>query len=122
MPRLPFSFILIPLFSIITTAQAAPAPPSSTNATSSTSFTSNPSSPSWSKEAIFTLAGVVIAVAGVLTTLTLSSTRIRENLCQPFKYCAKRNKERSDRRLQNKYDEWLAFQEWLELSNARGGA
>lgn len=85
MAPLPLRLSLILIFSFITTAQAAPALPSSTNVTSIKSFTSNPSSPPWSKEAIFTLAGVVIAVAGVLITLVLSSRRIREALCCPHK-------------------------------------
>jgi hypothetical protein len=39
---------------------------------------------SWSKEAIFTLIGVVVAVTSVLVTLLLASTRVRRYFRRPF--------------------------------------
>lgn len=46
--------------------------------------TSNQAQTGWSRQDIFTLVSVCVAVAGILIGLLLASPRTREWLCKPF--------------------------------------
>ncbi|KAF1939134.1 hypothetical protein EJ02DRAFT_457182 [Clathrospora elynae] len=79
-------------------------------------------SPGWSNEAILTLVGVCVAVVGIFTGLVTSSSKLREWLYVPFRYCLKlvrharlRRQDDARRRLQEGYSEYLKFNEFLEL-------
>ncbi|KAH6870712.1 hypothetical protein BKA58DRAFT_458282 [Alternaria rosae] len=86
----------------------------------------------WTNEAIFTLVGVCVAVAGILIGLA-SSPKLRQWVCKPFKSSdiklptdfsrtrrIERSRKRMDarRQLQDEYNEYLRFNDFLEL---RGG-
>jgi hypothetical protein len=76
--------IFIPMFAFVLAIHAAPVPPSSTNTTLLVAPTfASPSS--WSKEAIITLVGVAVAVVSVFVAIVLSSSKLRQWLCCPFR-------------------------------------
>jgi uncharacterized membrane protein YcjF (UPF0283 family) len=105
----------------------------------------------WSNEAIFTLVGVCVAILGILIGL-LSSPKLRQWLCQPLKckqscpllqllvslladihvlhkdFSKRRRLERlrvrADARqnLQQQYNEYLRFNEFLEMRGEASGA
>ncbi|KAH7389559.1 hypothetical protein DE146DRAFT_169122 [Phaeosphaeria sp. MPI-PUGE-AT-0046c] len=130
-----FYYSLVLCTTIIAThAAPTPSPPTDTIGTSN----SNPAPSSWSRQDIITLIGVIIAVTGILITLGLASQPLRRFLCSSYRCecdaslahfiqmlrpldCVQRKRERARLRLQRKYDEWLAFQEWMEMSNGRHG-
>jgi hypothetical protein len=94
MASLPLCLSLVFIFLVNSLAvQAIPAPPSQTNTTQR----SEPDTPqsSWSKEDIFTFVGVVIAITGVLVTLVVSSSKVRQWLCCPFG-CKQRTYQRKE--------------------------
>jgi hypothetical protein len=62
---------------------ATPVPPSQTNSTQRSE--PNTVSSDWSKEEIFTFIGVLIAITGITITLFLSSTKLRQWVCSPFR-------------------------------------
>ncbi|KAF2833749.1 hypothetical protein CC86DRAFT_273480, partial [Ophiobolus disseminans] len=70
---------------------------------------------SWSKEAIFTLIGVLIAVSSILVTLILASTRVRQWFRWLFDYCKMRKQKNANERLRQRYNEWVEFREWVAL-------
>ncbi|KAH4108043.1 hypothetical protein HBI26_231240 [Parastagonospora nodorum] len=99
---------------------AAPLPhPAIPSTTEARPITSTSASSTWSNEAIFTLIGVIVAITGILVTLLLSFSKLREWISYPFKYCIKRNQQRSMRSLQNDVEEWLEFRQWSNLRRGR---
>ncbi|KAH8730203.1 hypothetical protein GQ44DRAFT_701006 [Phaeosphaeriaceae sp. PMI808] len=67
--------LLLVLLTCVLLVNAAPSSPPPTSTEDST----------WSNEAIFTFIGLFIAVLGIIVTLVLSSSRIRQWLCCPFR-------------------------------------
>jgi hypothetical protein len=80
----PQSLSLVLIFLTCTLAvHAMPASPSQTNTTQRSEPDTSHSS--WSREEIFTFIGVVIAISGMIVTLLLSSSKLRQWLCCPFR-------------------------------------
>jgi hypothetical protein len=57
----------------------------------------------WSKEAIFALIGCFIAVAGILVAVIIALPNPRRGLKRKY----------------SKYDQFLRFQEWMEMTDSR---
>jgi hypothetical protein len=75
--------LALAFLALLAIAQAAPASPPPTN-DPQTSIGST-AAPAWSKEAIFTLVGILVALVGILVMVILSSARVRGWLYYPFK-------------------------------------
>ncbi|KAF2827949.1 hypothetical protein CC86DRAFT_369135 [Ophiobolus disseminans] len=67
----------------------------------------------WSKEAIFTFIGVLVAVIGILVTFT-ASKKLRRGWYRRIR----RNHQHSMQQLRHQYDEYRAFREWLEMTTS----
>ncbi|KAF2035549.1 hypothetical protein EK21DRAFT_49403, partial [Setomelanomma holmii] len=81
--------------------------------------TSPLTTPGWTKEAIFTLVGIFIAIASVAITLILASSTVRRCLRRPFRFTVDRGQQEPRHQLRQRYEEWLRFQEYLELTDGR---
>jgi hypothetical protein len=92
---------------------------------------SNQSSTTWSKEEIFNLVSVFIAISGVLVAIgpaVYRHMRRKRMHCLLFPlavYCVRShniagcNYNDSKKQLHKKYEEWLKFQEWMDLTDGR---
>jgi hypothetical protein len=72
--------LVVVLTAFFIAAQAAPTPQPASDTTQSTNSTSG-----WSKEAIFTLIGLPLAILSILTVVLVASAKARGWLCKPFK-------------------------------------
>ncbi|KAH7094608.1 hypothetical protein FB567DRAFT_585974 [Paraphoma chrysanthemicola] len=88
----------------------------------SSTLSPNASSPGWSKEEIITLVSVLVAASGIFITLLLAVPTFRRWICQPCTHCIARQKARSKNQLQQRYEEFVRFQEYMELFGGRNGS
>ncbi|OAK95831.1 hypothetical protein IQ06DRAFT_352099 [Phaeosphaeriaceae sp. SRC1lsM3a] len=109
------------VWATIVAVDAGPTPPPPPQSTTVDINNRDSTHSTWTREEIITLVGVFVAVIGLLITLALSSPTLRHLLCSPYKYYAQRKRERARLQLRRRYEEWLAFQEWMEMSNGRHG-
>ncbi|RII08779.1 hypothetical protein CUC08_Gglean007175 [Alternaria sp. MG1] len=79
----------------------------------------------WSRQDIFTLVSVCVAIVGIFIGALGASPTLREWLCKPFRYCAitvRRMKSRREdnvrRQLQEEYDEYLSFREFRAMKSS----
>ncbi|EMD69167.1 hypothetical protein COCSADRAFT_207025 [Bipolaris sorokiniana ND90Pr] len=75
----------------------------------------------WSKEAVLTLAGVCVAILGILVGLVISP-RARRWLCSPFTYFSHHRRATERRRhpntgyqLRDYYEDYIRFLEFMDL-------
>ncbi|KAH7084960.1 hypothetical protein BKA63DRAFT_498587 [Paraphoma chrysanthemicola] len=102
------------LFILLSTVTYAAPIPSTTSP--------NSSSPGWSKEEIITLISVLVAVSGIFTTLLIAVPAFRSWIFQPCTFCIARQKASPKNQLQQRYEEFMRFQEYMELARRRTGS
>ncbi|KAH6870800.1 hypothetical protein BKA58DRAFT_385841 [Alternaria rosae] len=123
---LPFAAVMI--LSHIVFVGCSPIPPiRQADSPSSQSFsTSDRPQTTWSRQDIFTLVSVCVAVVGIVIGLLIASPKSREWIQEPLKYCTValrrrriRQEEDTRRQLQEQYNEYLEFIQFLKIRGSQ---
>ncbi|KAH7084957.1 hypothetical protein BKA63DRAFT_484965 [Paraphoma chrysanthemicola] len=103
----------------IAIVQATPYSSSPTLAARLSSPDQTAPSSKWSKEAIFALVSIPISIFGILISILIASPRARRQLRGSLHVLLNPCDNGPQNDLERKYEEWLRFQEWLEMIEGR---